>query len=36
MVIGVEPIDFGGALKALKEGKAVAREGWNGKVYLYI
>lgn len=24
-------MDFGGALKALKEGKAVARTGWNGK-----
>jgi len=23
--------DFGMALKALKEGKAVARKGWNGK-----
>ena len=23
--------DFGFALKALKEGKRVAREGWNGK-----
>lgn len=37
MVIGVEPIDFGGALKALKEGKAVAREGWNGKgLFIYL
>lgn len=24
-------LDFGGAIKALKEGKRVAREGWNGK-----
>lgn len=23
--------DFGGALRRLKDGKAVAREGWNGK-----
>lgn len=23
--------DFGGAIKALKAGKRVAREGWNGK-----
>ena len=23
--------DFGEALKHLKEGKAVARKGWNGK-----
>lgn len=24
-------MDFGGAIKALKEGKLVARAGWNGK-----
>lgn len=24
-------MDFGDALKALKDGKKVAREGWNGK-----
>lgn len=24
-------MDFGQALKALKEGEKVAREGWNGK-----
>lgn len=24
-------MDFGKALEALKEGKKVAREGWNGK-----
>ena len=24
-------MDFGEALKALKQGKKVAREGWNGK-----
>ena len=24
-------LDFGGAIKALKEGKKGAREGWNGK-----
>ncbi len=29
--------DFGFALKALKEGKRVAREGWNGKgMFLYL
>lgn len=24
-------LDFGGAIRALKAGKKVAREGWNGK-----
>lgn len=24
-------MDFGDAIRALKEGKKVAREGWNGK-----
>lgn len=24
-------LDFGGAIKALKAGKKVARQGWNGK-----
>ena len=24
-------VDFGSAIKALKQGKCVAREGWNGK-----
>lgn len=29
-------IDFGHALAALKQGKSIAREGWNGKgMYLY-
>lgn len=29
--------DFGGALKALREGKRVARVGWNGKgMYLVL
>lgn len=29
--------DFGEALKALKEGKAVARKGWNGKgIYIEL
>jgi hypothetical protein len=29
-------LNFGDALKLLKEGKAVAREGWNGKgMFLY-
>lgn len=30
-------MDFGAALKALKEGKKVARAGWNGKnQFLFI
>jgi len=30
-------MDFGKALEALKEGKRVARKGWNGKgMYLYL
>ena len=30
-------MDFGEALKALKEGKKVARKGWNGKgMFLYL
>ena len=29
-------MDFGAALKALKEGKKVARTGWNGKgMFIY-
>ena len=29
-------MNFGGALEALKAGKKVAREGWNGKgMYIY-
>ena len=29
--------DFGKAIEALKEGKRVAREGWNGKgMFLYL
>lgn len=27
----IENITFGDAIKALKEGKAVQRKGWNGK-----
>ena len=31
-----EMFDFGAAIKALKEGKRVARKGWNGKgMFLY-
>ena len=26
-----ETFDFGGALLSLKEGRKVARKGWNGK-----
>lgn len=30
-------MDFGEALKALKEGKKVSREGWNGPYqYIYL
>ena len=30
-------MNFGKALEALKEGKKVARKGWNGKnMYLYL
>ena len=30
-------MDFGKALEALKEGKKVARKGWNGKgMFLYF
>lgn len=30
-------MDFGLALQALKEGRAVAREGWNGKgLFVYL
>lgn len=30
-------LDFGEALRALKEGKRVAREGWNGKnMFLFL
>lgn len=29
-------MDFGLTLQALKEGRAVAREGWNGKGLLCI
>jgi len=30
-------MDFGEAIKALKDGKRVAREGWNGKgMYLEL
>lgn len=32
-----EKMNFGQALEALKEGKCVAREGWNGKgMFLFI
>lgn len=29
--MGEAKIDFGGAIRALKRGERVAREGWNGK-----
>ena len=30
-------MDFGEAIRSLKEGKKVAREGWNGKgMYLFL
>lgn len=32
-----EDLDFGDAIKALKEGKKVCREGWNGKgMFLWL
>lgn len=32
-----ENLNFGDAIKALKEGKKVARKGWNGKnMYLWL
>lgn len=27
----MEPLDFGWAIRQLKNGRKVAREGWNGK-----
>lgn len=33
----MELMDFGGAIKALKEGHKVARKGWNGKgMFLWL
>ncbi|QQV91430.1 protein of unknown function DUF2829 [Tenacibaculum phage Gundel_1] len=33
----MELVNFGEAIKALKEGKRVQRQGWNGKgMYLYL
>lgn len=29
-------MNFGDAIKALKEGRKVARKGWNGKIYLWL
>lgn len=30
-------VDFGAAIRALKDGKRVAREGWNGKgMFLFL
>lgn len=35
--LGLKMNTFGDAIKALKEGKKVAREGWNGKaMYLSL
>lgn len=37
MVLGDIEMNFGEALKALKEGKALSRRGWNGKgIYLKL
>ena len=34
---GIAEMDFGGAIKALKEGHKVARKGWNGKgMFLWL
>ena len=33
----MENLNFGDAIKALKEGKKVARHGWNGKgMFLWL
>lgn len=33
----INNLDFGAAIKALKNGKKVARSGWNGKgMYLWL
>lgn len=33
----MQNLDFGGAIKALKEGKKVTRKGWNGKdMFLWL
>lgn len=33
----MENLNFGDAIKALKEGKRVARNGWNGKgIFLWL
>ena len=33
----MENLDFGKALEALKQGKYVARNGWNGKgMYIFL
>jgi hypothetical protein len=33
----MEKLNFGQAIEALKQGKKVAREGWNGKgMYLWL
>lgn len=33
----MQPLTFGDAIAALKEGKRVARQGWNGKgMYLWL
>lgn len=33
----MEPTDFGWAIRQLKDGRKVARRGWNGKgMYLYL
>lgn len=33
----MKTFDFGDAIRALKEGKKVARQGWNGKgMYLWL
>ena len=32
-----EPMDFGQALEELKQGRRVARKGWNGKgMFLFL
>lgn len=36
-IVGAEKMDFGDAVRALKAGHKVAREGWNGKdMFLFL
>lgn len=36
-MIGLNNMDFGDAIRAMKSGKRVARDGWNGKgMFLFL